>query len=393
MPNNPLYNLTAQKISFTYQNLLQTDGYGNYYNGLGDEIFIGGGTGYIGPTGPQGSQGPTGPTGTTGSQGIQGPTGTTGSQGIQGPTGPQGSQGIQGPTGTTGSQGIQGPTGTTGTGGVLGYYGNFYDDTDQSFLVPGTAQIVGINSDNGSVGFSLSGTGTVVIANPGTYTMIYSIQLKNIDNSIHYADIWLKYNGSDYPDSTTRFHVPARKNASEFGYAVATVNFVGTSVAPGDTVELWWHADSTQVSIEYLPAGVAPVHPATPSVIATFTQVMYTQLGPTGPTGPAAPLSSLPDVNVTGLGGGDILVWNSSTSLWEATPILWTIELINALSVDVYAPYNLSIDSTTNILNAPTITIYDDGVLYTLGGTIAIGSKITIVATSIGVTNLTLSKI
>ena len=120
---------------------------------------------------------------------------------------------------------------------------------------------------------------------------------------------------------------------------------------------------------------------------------MYTQLGPTGPTGPAAPLSSLPDVNVTGLGGGDILVWNSSTSLWEATPILWTIELINALSVDVYAPYNLSIDSTTNILNAPTITIYDDGVLYTLGGTISIGSKITIVASVIGVTNLTLTKI
>jgi len=75
MPNNPLYNLTAQKISFTYQNLLQTDGYGNYYNGLGDEIFIGGGTGYVGPTGPQGSQGATGE---TGSQGIQGPTGATG---------------------------------------------------------------------------------------------------------------------------------------------------------------------------------------------------------------------------------------------------------------------------------------------------------------------------
>ena len=103
MPNNPLYNLTAQKISFTYQNLLQTDGYGNYYNGLGDEIFIGGGgTGYIGPTGPQGSQGATGATGSQGIQGIQGPTGPTGPQGITGDTGPTGSQGIQGPTGATG---------------------------------------------------------------------------------------------------------------------------------------------------------------------------------------------------------------------------------------------------------------------------------------------------
>ena len=114
MPNNPLYNLTAQKISFTYQNLLQTDGYGNYYNGLGDDIFIGGGTGYIGPTGPQGSQGPAGPTG-AGIQGPTGATGATGAQGVQGPIGPTGA-GIQGPTGATGTQGIQGVTGATGAG-------------------------------------------------------------------------------------------------------------------------------------------------------------------------------------------------------------------------------------------------------------------------------------
>lgn len=59
MPNNPLYNLTDQKISFTFQNILQTDGIGNYYNGLGDQIFISGGSGSGGP----GSTGPTGPTG------------------------------------------------------------------------------------------------------------------------------------------------------------------------------------------------------------------------------------------------------------------------------------------------------------------------------------------
>jgi hypothetical protein len=170
-------------------------------------------------------------------------------------------------------------------GGAQGYYGNFVDLTSQSFITPGVAQIVKINTDLGSVGFSLSGTGSVVIANPATYTMIYSIQLKNTENGIHYADIWLRFNGSDYPDSTTRFHIPARKSSNEYGYAVATVNYVGTSINPNDIVELWWHADSTSVSIEYLPAGISPVHPAVPSVIATFTQVMYTQLGPTGPSG------------------------------------------------------------------------------------------------------------
>ncbi len=62
MPNNPAYNLTDQKISFTFQNILQTDGFGNYYNGLGDEIYISGGSGggAPGPTGPTGATGPAG---------------------------------------------------------------------------------------------------------------------------------------------------------------------------------------------------------------------------------------------------------------------------------------------------------------------------------------------
>jgi hypothetical protein len=71
----------------------------------------------------------------------------------------------------------------------------------------------------------------------------------------------------------------------------------------------------------------------------------------------------------------------------------WTVELINALSVDVYAPYNLAITSTINILGSPTITLYDDNVSYSLGNTISIGSKITIVASVTGVTNLNIIRI
>lgn len=66
----------------------------------------------------------------------------------------------------------------------------------------------------------------------------------------------------------------------------------------------------------------------------------------------------------------------------------YTIELIDALTTDFYAPYNLSIDSITNILNAPTITIQDDNVAYTLGNTIASGSKITITASTASVVTL-----
>jgi len=71
----------------------------------------------------------------------------------------------------------------------------------------------------------------------------------------------------------------------------------------------------------------------------------------------------------------------------------WTIELVDALTVDFYAPYAMSIDSVFNVLNAPSITILDDGVAYTLGNTIAIGSKITVTADVASVVNLNQTKL
>lgn len=247
--------------------------------------------GAVGPTGAQGVTGPTGATGNQGVQGVTGPTGATGptgSQGVQGPTGPTGptgSQGLQGVTGPTGPTGPTGATGATGAGGALGHFGSFYDTTDQTGSL--TAKAINIGGTTSSNGVSLSGSSRVVIANPGTYKLTYSIQLLNTDNSVHYADIWLKYNGSNYPDSNTRFYVPARKSSTEYGYAVATVDFIGTSASVNDYVELFWITDSTTVSIDTVPAydGV----PQSPGVLLNVSQVMYTQLGPTGPTGATGP--------------------------------------------------------------------------------------------------------
>lgn len=211
-----------------------------------------------------------------------------------------------------------GPQGPPGAGGALGYYGVFYDTQDQPFVSVGTAQLVKINTLDGHNGMALAAPGRIVIPHPGTYTMIFSIQLKNTANASHYADIWLRYMGVDYPDSTTRFHIPARKSSSpgEEGYAVAVVNFVGTSIDPNDYVELWWSADSTEVSIETIPAGTSPVTPLTPSVIATLTQVAYTQQGPTGPQGPQgdpgpSEIGGYP-ISIASAATGDVLSFNGS---------------------------------------------------------------------------------
>jgi hypothetical protein len=87
---------------------------------------------------------------------------------------------------------------------------------------------------------------------------------------------------------------------------------------------------------------------------------------------------------------GDVLQSNGSSVEWQG--IVFTVELIDALTVDFYAPYDLKINTVTNILNTPTITIDDDGVAYTLTNTILAGSKITVTASVAGVVNLNITK-
>ena len=71
---------------------------------------------------------------------------------------------------------------------------------------------------------------------------------------------------------------------------------------------------------------------------------------------------------------------------------LWTIELIDAQSVDFYAPYNLIISSSNNVLNSPTLQIRDDNVTYQFGNTISAGSKITVNASVASVINLNITR-
>ena len=55
-----------------------------------------------------------------------------------------------------------------------------------------------------------------------------------------------------------------------------------------------------------------------------------------------------------------------------------TVDLIDALTVDFALGYSYIINSVTNVTNAPTTTILDDGVAYVLGATIATNSVMTV---------------
>lgn len=241
--------------------------------GYGDD-FINLGT-FSSATGPTGPRGPTGPTGPTGSASVvPGPTG---------PTGADGAVGIDGPTGPTG------PTGAAGLGGTIANWGSFWSTQIQTIPAPGTPQDVTLNNaDPGNVNVSMVAGTQMTFAQPGVYSIIYSLQFLNDSTQIEDANVWLRKNGVDVPDTNSYYSIP-NTHGGVAGTLVGTVNFV-LELAAGDYLELRWDATSTDVSLETIPSGISPESPA---AIFTATQVTYTQVGPTGPTGPTGPAATL----------------------------------------------------------------------------------------------------
>jgi hypothetical protein len=266
-------------------------------------------TGDIGPTGPTGAQGDTGPTGPTGAAStVAGPTGPTGAQGDAGPTGPTGAAStVAGPTGPTGAQGNVGPTGATGStgaGGALGYWGSFYDTTNQAAANTTTAYVVNIGStDPDSNGVSITSGNRITFAYSGVYNVQYSIQFKNAGtgNKNYNADVWLRKGGVDVADTNSIYWIPSSNGGTE-GDLIAAVNYV-LQIDAGEYLQLAWAVSDIDVSIATIAAGTTPTVPQTPGVIVTATQVMYTQVGPTGPTGSTGATGPTGPTGATGATG------------------------------------------------------------------------------------------
>lgn len=181
------------------------------------------------------------------------------------------------------AQGPSGPQGPIGTGGVLGYYGSFTDTGTYPLTTIGAAQVIPIGNTLESNGVSITSGNRITFAEAGTYSLTFSIQLKNNQNNVvNGTTIWIKYQGADWPNSASHVDVPALRNSIP-GATIATINFVASAQGNGDYVQLYWTGTSTDLSIVTYPAN--GVHPAAPAVIVGVTQVMYTQLGPQGEQG------------------------------------------------------------------------------------------------------------
>jgi hypothetical protein len=146
------------------------------------------------------------------------------------------------------------------------HYGAFSDTTTQVAASINVAYGMVFNTTDSSNGVSVgSPTSRLVADFQGVYNVQFSAQLDKTSGSAANIYIWLRKNGTNVPNTTT---VVTLQGSS--AKAVAAWNYI-VQLDPAQYVELMWATDDTDVKI--LAATATSVWPATPSVIATVTQV------------------------------------------------------------------------------------------------------------------------
>ena len=151
-------------------------------------------------------------------------------------------------------------------------YGAFQDSTNQVAASTTVAYPVTFNTTDFSNGVTMASGSRITVVYSAIWNLQFSIQLKNTTSSGQDVDIWFRKNGTNIPNSNSRFHPPARKGSGDPSHIIAALNFF-VEMDEGDYIEIMWRTENTGVSIEAFGTSTSPTRPAVPSAIATMAFV------------------------------------------------------------------------------------------------------------------------
>lgn len=179
-----------------------------------------------------------------------------------------------------------GKTATTFTGITRGVYGTTNvahsigaDVTEALGVASSTSSIaIPLDTTDASNAVSIDPTtnSKIVFEVAGYYNIQFSAQLLNFTTSDDNVTFWWRQNGTDIAYSAGIQAVPS-KHGSTPGAAIVSWNIV-LPIQANDYIQLMYASESGNTVTATYPAGVAPVHPISPSVIltATFVSALYT---------------------------------------------------------------------------------------------------------------------
>jgi hypothetical protein len=155
-------------------------------------------------------------------------------------------------------------------GNKLFNYAQFSDTTTQSGSA-NTAYSMNFNTTDISHNISMVSGSRITVQNTGIYNLQFSAQLDNASNTNEIVDIWIAVTGSNVPNSTTTVAIN-KAQAGNIGKMVAAWNYM-IPLSASQYVELKWNTHGGNIILLATGSASNPTRPATPSVIATITQI------------------------------------------------------------------------------------------------------------------------
>jgi hypothetical protein len=146
-------------------------------------------------------------------------------------------------------------------------YGAFCSTGSQSNPVADVSRSMQLETTEHASGVSVVAGSRITFTHAGLYNIQFSAQLESTAAGNKDVHIWFKKNGTNVVRSNTIINVA--KQAGD--KVVAAWNYVDT-VNANDYIEIMWQASDT--TMQLLAAAATGNMPATPSVIATVTQIV-----------------------------------------------------------------------------------------------------------------------
>jgi hypothetical protein len=148
---------------------------------------------------------------------------------------------------------------------ITGYYGSFYDITNQTAAAINTPYAMKLGSTNNSNQIAVASGTQIKFKNRGIYNIQFSAQFYQSSGAAATAYVWFRKNGADIANSAFALTIQAAPYQT-----VSSWNFI-VNVLASDYIEIMWATSSTNVSLHTSAAGA--FYPAIPSVIATAVSV------------------------------------------------------------------------------------------------------------------------
>lgn len=292
---------------------------------------------------------------------------------------------------------------TTTASDIATYFKLVTEIADPDYDNPAVDVATGAITGSNQLISSLATSAGILTGNPGIFTVSTVGNIRRTSGSGEaefYFEIYQR-NASGTETLIATSNATSSVSNTTYEQFNASALFNNGTFLPTDRIVLKFYGSKvgggSDPSYQFQFGGAEPVRTIVPVPASVLLDVPI-QVGVTEIVGGDEHQILFHDTSDTVQESAD-LTWNDSTKILSVGGEVvndidrWTIELIDALTVDFYAPFSMSIDTVTNILNSPTITILDDDSAYTLGNTIATGSKITVTADTASVVSLKSTRI